>query len=154
MSVNQRETPLIPRRAFVAAGLSAVLAGAAVSLGVIGGVSGVEASAFQFSRGVSLATGEEARLRGILARALPDERIHVTILGHTGDAGDATANLALSEERAALVQSMAQAAGIPPDRITALGLGGAAPLPKEDGESDRAYQSRLARVEVSLQMRK
>lgn len=154
MSVKQRETPLIPRRTFVAAGLSAVLAGTAVSLGVIGGVSGVEASAFQFSRGVSLATGEEARLRGMLARALPDERVHVTILGHTGEAGDATANLALSEERAALVQSIAQAVGITPDRITARGVGGASPLPKEDGESDRAYQSRLARVEVSLQMRK
>lgn len=154
MSMNQRETPFIPRRAFVAAGLSAVLAGSTVSLAVLGGMSRVEASAFQFSRGTSLATGEEARLRGLLAKALPDARVHVTILGHTGDAGDATANLALSEERAALVQAIAEAAGIGPDRMTAQGVGGAAPLPQENGESDRAYQSRLARVEVSLQMRK
>lgn len=154
MSMNQREAPLIPRRAFFAAGLSAVMAGSAVSLAVLGGMSDVEASSFQFSRGTSLAAGEEARLQGLLAQALPDERIHVTVLGHSGDAGDAAANLALSEERALLVHSAAKAMGIGNDRITARGVGGATPLPKVDGESDRAYQSRLARVEVSLQLRK
>lgn len=154
MRMTQRATPILPRRAFVAAGLSAVLAGSAVSLAIFGGMSKVRASSFQFSRGTSLATGEEARLRGLLAQALADERIHVTVLGHTGDAGDPAANLALSDERAAVVHAMALAAGIEPDRITLKGVGGAAPLPQVDGESDRAYQSRLARVEVALQLRK
>ena len=154
MSMNKRATPLMPRRAFFAAGLSAVLAGSAASLAVFGKMSEVQASSFQFSRGTSLVAGEEVRLRGLLSQALPDERIHVTILAHTGDAGDVAANLALSEERAAVVQSMALATGIGQDRITVHSVGGASPLPQEDGESDRAYQSRLARVEVALQLRK
>lgn len=154
MDVKQQNTPLLPRRAFVAGGLSAVLAGAGVGLALLGGVSQVEASDFQFSRGVTLANGEEERLRGILARALPDERVHVTIVGHSGDVGDAAANLSLSEERAALAQSLALGLGIAADRITARGVGGASPLAQEDGESDRAYQARLARVEVSLQVRR
>lgn len=154
MDVKQHDMPLFPRRAFLAAGLSAVLAGSGVALALFGGVSEVDADAFQFSRGVSLANGEEARLRGFLAAALPDERVHVTIVGHTGDAGDAAANLELSEERAAVALAMAQDMGFPPDRITSSGVGGASPLSKESGESDRAFQSRLARVEVSLQVRR
>ncbi len=152
--MTQHETPLFPRRAFLAAGLSAVFAGSAVGLAILGGASKVEAQTFQFSRGLALVNGEDARLRGFLSNALADERIHVTILGHTGGTGDAGANLSLSEERAAFAQAMAQEVGVPADRITATGLGGTSPLAKEDGETDRAYQSRLARVEVSLQMRK
>ncbi|MEM8803590.1 MAG: OmpA family protein [Pseudomonadota bacterium] len=134
--------------------MSAVLAGSAVALGILGGASQVQTGSFQFSRGLSFANGDEARLRGLLAGAVADERIHVTIVGHTGSAGDDAANLELSEERADLAQTMAVTLGIPASRITARGVGGAAPLAKEDGESDRAYQSRLARVEVSLQMRR
>ncbi|MEL6582968.1 MAG: OmpA family protein [Pseudomonadota bacterium] len=154
MQARQQDTPLLPRRAFAAAGLSAVFAAASVSLAVWGGMSVSESSSFQFSRGTSLASGEEERMRGLLTRALPDERVHVTILGHTGTAGDAAANLALSQERAALASDLAQVMGISPDRITAQGVGGAAPLSRDSGESDRAYQARLARVDVSLQLRR
>ena len=152
MEVTQGKQPVLPRRAFVAAGLSAILAGSAVALAMIGGASETERDMFRFSRGLSFANGDEARLRGFLSRALSDERLHVTILGHTGSEGDATANLQLSEERAALAHAMAVELGLARDRITSLGVGGGSPLPREDGESDRAYQSRLARVEVSLQM--
>ncbi|MEO1611379.1 MAG: OmpA family protein [Pseudomonadota bacterium] len=154
MSAERHSGPVLPRRAFVAAGLSAVLAGSLVGLGWIGGASRIETGVFQFSRGLSFAAGEEDRLRALLARALTDERIHVTILGHTGDAGDAAANLALSEERAALAAAMAAELGVSPERVLARGLGGASPLARESGESDRAYQARLARVEASLQMRR
>ena len=41
-----------------------------------------------------------------------------------------------------------------PAQLTVTGVGGAAPLPKRAGESDRAHQSRLARVDVSVQMRR
>ena len=154
MSVTPVKQALLPRRAFLAAGMSAVLAGAATSLAVFGGLSETDGDSFQFSRGLSLANGEGERLRGFLSGALADERIHVTILGHTGDAGDASANVTLSEARAELARQMAVDLGLPTDRITARGIGGASPLPKEDGESDRAYHSRLARVEVSLQLRR
>lgn len=152
--VTQQTAPLLPRRAFLAAGLSAVVAGSAVALGLLGGLSAVDAESFQFSRGTSLANGEEGRLRGFLASALPDERVHVTIVGHSGSTGDAAANLALSEERAAFAKALAEEVGIAPSRITASGVGGGAPLSQDSGESDRSYQSRLARVEVSLQLRR
>lgn len=154
MSAAPVKAPFLPRRAFLAAGLSAVLAGGAVALGVVGGASSPQAEQFQFSRGLSWANGEEARLRAMLSQALVDDRIHVTILGHTGDAGDADANLELSQARAALAQTMAEGLGLTTDRITSAGVGGAAPLARTDGESDRAYQSRMARVEVTLQQRR
>lgn len=154
MEVTRSEKAFLPRRAFVAAGLSAILAGTATSLAILGGLTETDGDSFQFSRGLSLANGEEDRLRGFLASALADERLHVTILGHTGDAGDAAANLSLSEARAELARAMAADLGFAPGRVTSRGVGGAAPLSKEDGESDRAHQSRLARVEVSLQMRR
>ena len=150
----QTETPVFPRRAYVAGGLSAILAAGALSLSMLGGLSSVAADTFQFSRGVAFAAGEEGRLKGIFAQALPDERVHVTILAHSGSAGDEAANLALSEDRAALAAQMAIDLGIPADRITAQGVGGASPLQKQDGEAERTYQSRLARVDVSLQMRR
>lgn len=131
-----------------------MLAASLVALGVFGGVSSVERDVFQFSRGLLLANGEADRLRVFLARALPDERVHVTILGHTGSSGDASANMALSEERAAFARAVAAEMGIPSGRVTARGVGGGAPLPKEERESERVYQARLARVEVSLQMRR
>lgn len=147
-------SPVFSRRTFVAAAVSAVVAGGAVTLGILGGVSRVKSDSFQFSRGLNFAAGEEARLRGFLADALSDERIYVTVVGHTGDAGDAAANLELSEGRGAKVVEIASETGLSADRITALGVGGANPLPREDGESDRAYQARLARVEVALQLRR
>lgn len=146
--------PNLPRRAFFAAGLSAALAFTCVSLAMIGGLSRTKGDSFQFTRGLSFASGEEARLRGLLAEALPDDRIHVTILGHTGDVGDASANLSLSEDRADLAKTLAEEMAISGNRISARGVGGAAPLPRLDGETARAYQSRLARVEVTLQMRR
>jgi len=146
--------PFLPRRAFVAAALSAVFAGSAVTLGLVGGLSAVQSETFQFSRGVSLASGEEDRLRDLFASALIDDRIHVTIIAHTGSTGDATANQTLSEERAEAGRSIALDMGIAPDRITSVGVGGGSPASKREGESDRAHQSRLARMEISLQMRR
>ncbi len=151
---QQASGPILPRRVFVAAGCSAILAAAGVSLATLGGFSKPDQEIFQFTRGTTFAAGEQARLRGFLAAALPDDRMHVTILGHTGDAGDDAANLELSETRAVEVKRIAESMGVTSDRITAQGLGGTATLPKEEGEGARAYQSRLARVEVSLQMRR
>ena len=146
--------PVLPRRAFVAAALSAVTAGSAIALGFYGGLSRPETQHFRFSRGVSWAAQDGQRLRGFLAAALADERIHVTILGHTGNSGDAAANLELSVARAEIARTVAADLGIGADRLTVQGLGGGRPLPKQQGESERAYQSRLSRVEVILQMRK
>lgn len=145
---------MLPRRAFVAAALSAVTAASAVALGLYGGLSTPESQHFSFSRGLTWAGQDGERLRGFLAGALEDERIHVTIFGHSGSTGDAAANFNLSLERAELARAVAKNLGITADRMTVQGLGGGRPLPKMEGESTRAHQSRLSRVEVILQMRK
>ncbi|MEM6477775.1 MAG: OmpA family protein [Pseudomonadota bacterium] len=152
--VPESSGPIFPRRVFVAAALSAACAGGAAGLAGLGVLSAPQSAEFQFSRGTSFASGEEARLRALLAEALADERLNVTIIGHTGDAGDPQANLALSDERAALALEIAQSMGISAAQLSAQGVGGGAPLARLEGESERAHQIRLARVTVALQLRR
>lgn len=155
-SMSELSTPkaVMPRRAFLAAALSAITAGGAVGLAMWGGVDAPATESFQFSRGTSFQAGEEERLNAFLAQAALDDRIDITIVGHSGTAGDAEANSALSQTRADTVLEAAAALGIARGRITSIGLGGGSPLAQESGESDRAWQSRLARVDVSLQVRR
>lgn len=145
---------MFPRRAFVAAVFSGATAASILALALYGGLTAPLSAQFGFSRGVSWAALESERLRGFLATALEDERIHVTILGHSGNTGEAEANLELSVARAELAGTIAQDLGISRERLTVQGLGGGRPLPRTEGESERAYQSRLSRVEVTLQLRK
>lgn len=121
---------------------------------MVGGLSAPAAESFQFARSTAFVAGEETRLKGFLTTALKDDRIDVVILGHSGTLGDGAANLELSEARAAAALALAEDLGIATSRLTARGVGGGAPLVQEDGEGDRAYQSRLSRVEVTLQMRR
>lgn len=146
--------PRLPRRLFLAAGLSAVAVGGAVALGALGLIDVPETQSFAFSRATNLASGEEARLRGFLVKAAQDARLTVVITGHTGSQGDATANLALSEERAQAVAAIAVDVGLDASALTVTGVGGGAPLPRAEGQSDRAYQTALARAEVTLQVRR
>jgi outer membrane protein OmpA-like peptidoglycan-associated protein/ABC-type taurine transport system substrate-binding protein len=75
----------------------------------------------------------------------------VKIKGHTGTVGDPAENLKLSQERADAVARYLQVAyNIDPNRLLAVGLGGEAPLPRQPGESLRAWQYRLPRVELVL----
>lgn len=78
----------------------------------------------------------------------PDYRIAVR--GHTGP-GDEDANYQLSIERAqAVVQRLTVVGGTDPDRLHAEGEGSKQPPPRLPGESFRAYQYRLPRVEFVL----
>ncbi|MEM9757300.1 MAG: OmpA family protein, partial [Pseudomonadota bacterium] len=142
----------VPRRLVLAAIAAAVAAGGAVTLAQLGGVSAPATQSFRFARGTTLANGEEARLRAALSVAARDDRITVTITGHSGTEGDAAANQDLSAARAALAAAIAAEVGIDADRIRAAGVGGGDPLPRETGQSDRAYQAALSRVELSLQV--
>lgn len=154
MTAGLQKAPLFPRRVFVAAGASALLAGSTVTLALMGNYSTVDTDTFLFIRGVTFGANEEDRLKAHLSPALADERIHVTILGHTGELGDPSANVALSKQRAELVRQIAVDLGISADRITSQGVGGMSPSSKLEDESDRAFQARLARVDVSLQLRR
>ncbi|MCH2163336.1 MAG: OmpA family protein [Marinovum sp.] len=153
-NASQLTLPPLPRRAFLSAAFSAITVGIAGGAAWMGRQTLAQTESFAFARGTSLANGEKARLRAWLLQAAQDQRFIVTILGHTGSQGDAAANLALSEKRAALAAQIAQDLGVPLENITASGIGGAAPFDKEDGQGDRAYQAALARVEVSLQRRR
>lgn len=146
--------PRPPRRLFLAGLAAALAAGGATALATLGGLTGTTTDTFRFSRGTSLASGEDARLRGFLSAALEDERIAVTIVGHSGTQGDAGANLALSTQRAEAVAGIAREMGLPGGRLAVTGVGGGDPLPREDGQSDRAFESALARADVTLQVRR
>ena len=151
--LTTESAPPVPRRLFLAAGLAAIAAGGAVALGIMGQVTAPASDSFRFARGTSFANGEEDRLRGYLQPAVADDRMTVVIFGHSGSTGDAEANLALSEERAIVARDLALQLGIGGDRIQVSAMGGGAPLPQEAGESERAWQARLARVEITMQVR-
>ncbi len=75
----------------------------------------------------------------------------IVVEGHTGVRGDNQANLALSLERAEAVKEyLAYKYTIDSNRMRAIGRGGNQPLSKKQGESSRAYNTRLKRVELRL----
>jgi outer membrane protein OmpA-like peptidoglycan-associated protein/DNA-binding transcriptional LysR family regulator len=75
----------------------------------------------------------------------------VVVKGHTGTRGDKQLNQELSQQRAEAVQRyMTITYNIDPDRLRSVGFGGSAPLERRGGESKRAYEYRLPRVELVL----
>lgn len=75
----------------------------------------------------------------------------VKIEGHTGAKGDPGENIKLSQNRAdAVLRYLMVVYNVDRNRLHAIGMGGAEPLPKEPGESKRAYEYRLPRVELIL----
>ncbi|WP_462329032.1 OmpA family protein [Thiohalocapsa halophila] len=66
--------------------------------------------------------------------------------------GDPAANLALSERRAAVVAETLAALGFARDRLAAIGVGAAEPLPRRDAEGELSYQKRLGRASVLLRV--
>ena len=75
----------------------------------------------------------------------------IVIKGHTGLRGDKDANLQLSQDRAESVARYIEITyGVDSDRIRSIGFGSKKPLPKKPGESNRAYNYRLPRVELNL----
>jgi len=75
----------------------------------------------------------------------------VLVGGHTSYSGDPEANMALSQQRAdAVARYLFITYSIDQNRIKAVGYGGTKPLSKLADESERGYQYRLPRVEISL----
>lgn len=75
----------------------------------------------------------------------------VEVRGHTGVRGDADANQVLSQRRADAVRDyMFDRYALDKHRVRSVGFGGTRPLVKKNGESTRAYQYRLPRVEIVL----
>lgn len=75
----------------------------------------------------------------------------VIVKGHTGTVGNHDANRKLSQVRAdAVAQYFKVTYGINENRVRSVGYGSAQPLPQQPGESLRAYNYRLPRVELYL----
>ncbi|MFH0821599.1 MAG: phosphate ABC transporter substrate-binding/OmpA family protein [Pseudomonadota bacterium] len=78
-------------------------------------------------------------------------KFRVVVKGHTGTKGDEPANRTLSQELAeSVARYLTVAHNMDPNRMLAVGLGGSRPLPQNPGESTRAWQYRLPRVEPVL----
>jgi outer membrane protein OmpA-like peptidoglycan-associated protein len=90
----------------------------------------------------------------MLETALDDARLRpeqpIRIVGHTGTVGSLEAKRAQSEERALAIRQRMVAAGVPEARISTAALADQAPLAQQEGESRRAYERRLQRVEVLI----
>ena len=75
----------------------------------------------------------------------------VLVKGHTGLSGDKDENRKLSQERAESVARYFEVTyGVDSNRVLAVGKGSDEPLPKAPGESSRAHNYRLPRVEIRL----
>lgn len=114
------------------------------------GIMKVENITFQASVNKVDELGEEVvdKVSEKLLHNYPEYRI--LIAGHTGE-GDEGANLKLSQERANAVRQILIAVyNISPNRILAKGFGSSRPPQRKINESDRAYRSRMSRVEFIL----
>ncbi len=69
-------------------------------------------------------------------------KMNIEIQGHTDNVGSASANQALSENRAYTVKSVLEKFGIEPDRISEKGYGSSKPLTDNSSEAGRAKNRR------------
>lgn len=75
----------------------------------------------------------------------------VLIKGHSGTRGNSQANHQLSQLRAdSVAEYLHSRYKIDKNRLHSVGYGGDKPLRRQDGESERAYEQRLLRVELAL----
>ncbi len=90
--------------------------------------------------------GSIDRIAQLLTHNYPGYRVEVR--GHTAPGGDEEANVQLSLERSqAVVQYLKAVHSFDSNRLRAEGKGSAEPPRRKPGESPRAYQYRLSRVE-------
>ena len=80
-----------------------------------------------------------------IATDCPDGRIE--IVGHTDPSGSETANVALSQARAAAVAAYFEAAGIDPERLVATGVGSSEPIVEGN---DRRARRLNRRIEIDI----
>ncbi|WP_111497910.1 MULTISPECIES: OmpA family protein [Marinobacter] len=103
-----------------------------------------------FDRGTDLDDDAAMIIAKAVRESLARPEAGILVTGYTGSRGDEQANLALSERRAEFIKSRLEDKGIEPERIDTVGLGGTEALERKEGESDRAYQRRLARADILI----
>lgn len=91
---------------------------------------------------------ESARALGEIAKLLSGRpQLKILVVGHTDNAGSLDYNRSLSERRAqAVVEALAKQHGVQRERLTAVGVGMAAPVASNDNEAGRAKNRRVELV--------
>ena len=79
----------------------------------------------------------------LIETALRCPGANIEVAGHTDSDGDDNANKALSEKRAQAVADYLVKAGLPPDRLTAVGYGSQQPIATNDTEEGKAKNRRI-----------
>jgi len=93
----------------------------------------------------------KTELKKAIANLKHYPNFRVLVKGHTGTRGDPSANRVLSQKRAeAVANFLVTEYGADIDRFRPIGMGSSEPLAQKTGESDRAYNYRLPRVELVL----
>jgi outer membrane protein OmpA-like peptidoglycan-associated protein len=115
-------------------------------------VGSIKVDPIKFQTGLAeLDVSEKEKLDAAVERLKHYPTFRILIGGHTTFGGDAEANKTLSQQRAdSVARYLMVTYNIDQNRIQATGFGGGKPLPRQPGESDRAYNYRLPRVELSL----
>ena len=115
-------------------------------------VASLKARQIKFSSGTSdLTIAGKEKIDELINDLEHYPNFRVEVRGHSGTKGDPHANLALSQHRAqAVVRYIEIAHTLDENRIRAVGFGGSRPLQRNPGESNRAYNYRLPRVEIAL----
>jgi outer membrane protein OmpA-like peptidoglycan-associated protein len=108
-------------------------------------VNALNAVVINFTSGSDVVPAEVGELLDAAAKviaALP-EGTRIVITGHTDNVGDPTANLALSQRRAASVRSALLLRGAPADMLAAQGVGGSRPVADNSTEAGRFRNRRI-----------
>ncbi len=93
----------------------------------------------------------QEKLERVVERLEHYPHFRIVIKGHTGLRGDRQANQQLSQRRAdSVAKYLENTYKINKNRLRSIGYGAQRPLAKMDGESNRAYEQRLLRVELAL----
>lgn len=79
----------------------------------------------------------------LIETALRCPTANIEVAGHTDSDGDSNANMALSEKRAQSVADYLIKAGLPSDRLTAVGYGSQQPVAANDTDEGKAKNRRI-----------
>lgn len=79
----------------------------------------------------------------LIETALRCPTANIEVAGHTDSDGDNNANMALSEKRAQAVSDYLIKAGLPPDRLKAVGYGSSQPVAANDTDDGKAKNRRI-----------
>lgn len=134
------------------------IAGFGVVAGATGyvGITGLDYQRRRTRRWVVAFDGNQVSgdAEAMLQTAIDDARTRtdqpIRVVGHTGTVGSLDAKRAQAERRAQLVRDRLVQAGIDERRIDTAALSDQAPLDPQEGESRRAYERRLQRVEILI----